>query len=67
VVEEQIKLLERQKLFEEQLRRPGLSGLSVSDTIFQVRFYYILYIVFYSSKIMNNCDCEYLHSFLVCS
>ncbi|CAB3999378.1 vacuolar sorting-associated 16 homolog [Paramuricea clavata] len=39
IVEEQIKLLERQKLFEEQLRLPGLSGLSVSDTIFQVWFW----------------------------
>lgn len=35
-MEDQIKLLERQKVFEEQLRMPGLFGLSVSDTIFQV-------------------------------
>ena len=40
-MEEQIKLLERQKILEEQLRMPGLFGLSVSDTIFQVTFYLI--------------------------
>lgn len=35
MVEEQIELLKVQKRFEEQLRQPGLVGLSVSDTIFQ--------------------------------
>ena len=40
-MEEQIKLLEKQKLLEEQLRMPGLFGLSVSDTIFQVILYLI--------------------------
>ena len=36
MVEEQIDLLKVQKRFEEELRQPGLIGLSVSDTIFQV-------------------------------
>ncbi|XP_028391423.1 vacuolar protein sorting-associated protein 16 homolog [Dendronephthya gigantea] len=35
MVEEQIKLLEKQKSLEEKLRLPGLYGLSVSDTISQ--------------------------------
>lgn len=38
MVEEQIELLKVQKRFEEQLRQPGLVGLSVSDTIFQVSY-----------------------------
>ncbi|XP_046845974.1 vacuolar protein sorting-associated protein 16 homolog [Xenia sp. Carnegie-2017] len=35
-IDEHIKLLEKQKVFEEQLRFPGLIGLSVSDTIFEL-------------------------------